>query len=257
QALHEAERGAEQEGQGDHEGGTHAVAVEQRRREHGGERDHRAHREVDSAGEDDEGHADGGDGQERIVDEEVQEDLEREEAVEEERARAEHQDEQRQGDRQGQQTRVHPEPSASGQRQGGGGRLGARGRGGGGVEVVHGAASPIWPSAAMRFRIRSDCRMLTTKTTSAFTTRVTSGGTPTEQMVVVSVWVMRARTTLPRGVKRPPESDVPPRTTARMASSSRSRPALFPSALFTLELTIRPAIPAQRPQTAYTQKVME
>ena len=58
-------------------------------------------------------------------------------------------------------------------------------------------------------------------------------------------------------VKRPPESDVPPRTTARMASSSRSRPALFPSALFTLELTISPAIPAQRPQTAYTQKVME
>src|SRR2546425_12240240 len=76
-------------------------------------------------------------------------------------------------------------------------------------------------------------------------------------MVVVSAWMMRAPTTLPRRVKRPPESEVPPRTTERMASSSRSRPALYPSELFTLELTIRPAIPAQRQQTEYTQNVKE
>src|SRR5256884_8246286 len=38
-ALHEAERGAEQQREGDDGGRAHPVALEQRRREHGGERD--------------------------------------------------------------------------------------------------------------------------------------------------------------------------------------------------------------------------
>jgi len=53
----------------------------------------------------------------RVVDEEVQEHLEREEAVEEHRPRAEHQHEQGEGDRQRQQTRIHPQAGASGHRQ--------------------------------------------------------------------------------------------------------------------------------------------
>ena len=69
-------------------------------------------------------------------------------------------------------------------------------------------------------------------------------------MVVVSVWMMSAPSTLPTRVNRPPFSEVPPSTTARIASSSKSRPALLPSALFTLEVMISPAMPAQRPQKA-------
>ena len=69
-------------------------------------------------------------------------------------------------------------------------------------------------------------------------------------MLVVSVWMISAPSTLPRRLKRPPSSEVPPSVTARMASSSSSCPALLPSALFTFELIISPAMPAVRPQKA-------
>ncbi len=60
--------------------------------------------------------------------------------------------------------------------------------------------------------------------------------------------MMSAPITLPARLKRPPVSAVPPSVTARMASSSISWPALLPSALFTLELMSRPAMPAHAPQ---------
>ena len=62
--------------------------------------------------------------------------------------------------------------------------------------------------------------------------------------------MMSAPMRLPTRLNLPPESDVPPSTTARMASSSNSNPALLPSALLTFELTIRPAMPAHSPQMA-------
>ena len=63
--------------------------------------------------------------------------------------------------------------------------------------------------------------------------------------MVVSVWMISAPTTVPARENRPPASEVPPMTTARIASSSIHRPALLPSAPETLELIISPAMPAQ------------
>ena len=58
----------------------------------------------------------------------------------------------------------------------------------------------------------------------------------------------RAPTTVPPIENRPPSSEVPPITTARIASSSIHRPALLPSAAEVLELIIRPAMPAHTAQ---------
>ena len=48
---------------------------------------------------------------------------------------------------------------------------------------------------------------------------------------------------------------MPPRTTARIASSSIHSPALLPSALETFELIISPAIPAHRPEKTYASRI--
>ena len=93
---------------------------------------------------------------------------------------------------------------------------------------------------------------LTASTTAALTTSVASGGTPIEYVVYVSVWMMSAPSTVPARLKRPPSSDVPPSVTARIASSSSSRPALLPSALRTFELMRMPAIAAVSPEKPYT-----
>ena len=63
--------------------------------------------------------------------------------------------------------------------------------------------------------------------------------------------MISAPMTVPPRENRPPVSDVPPMTTARIASSSIHRPALLPSALETLELIISPAMPAQSAQNTY------
>ena len=81
--------------------------------------------------------------------------------------------------------------------------------------------------------------------TTALNTSVTSGGMPATYTVVVSVCRISAPTSVPEMEYRPPVSSVPPRTTARIASSSIHSPALLASAAVTLELIIRPARPAQ------------
>ncbi|MNS92371.1 hypothetical protein D3C72_1265060 [compost metagenome] len=53
---------------------------------------------------------------------------------------------------------------------------------------------------------------------------------------------------LPTRLNLPPAKEVPPKVTARMASSSSIRPALFASALLMFELIIRPDRPAQAAQ---------
>ena len=63
-----------------------------------------------------------------------------------------------------------------------------------------------------------------------------------------SVCRISAPISVPTRLKRPPSSKVPPRATARMASSSIIRPALLPSALFTLDAMITPATAAVTPQ---------
>ena len=53
-----------------------------------------------------------------------------------------------------------------------------------------------------------------------------------------------APTSVPAREKRPPASDVPPITTARIASSSIHSPALLASAALVLPAIISPAMPA-------------
>ncbi len=84
-------------------------------------------------------------------------------------------------------------------------------------------------------------------TTSALNTGVTAGGTPRKVIVEARVWMMNTPTTVPASVNLPPISEVPPSTTARMASSSMLMPALFASAAMMFELYRMPANPASRP----------
>ena len=60
--------------------------------------------------------------------------------------------------------------------------------------------------------------------------------------------MISAPSTVPPMENRPPASEVPPMTTARIASSSIHRPALLPSAPETLAVTMKPAMPAQNAQ---------
>src|SRR5690606_16103072 len=62
-------------------------------------------------------------------------------------------------------------------------------------------------------------------------------------------------TSVPDRLNLPPESAVPPMTTARIASSSMNRPALLASAAMVSALMSRPASPANRPDAAYTVQV--
>ena len=63
-------------------------------------------------------------------------------------------------------------------------------------------------------------------------------------IVVASVWMSRAPIMVPVREKRPPAREVPPMTTARIASSSIHRPALFASAALVFPAIISPATPA-------------
>ena len=81
------------------------------------------------------------------------------------------------------------------------------------------------------------------------TIRVSSLGTLLVKIVVVTAWMISAPITDPTSKNRPPASDVPPITTARIASSSKYNPALFASAAAMSPATINPASPAHRPLT--------
>ena len=69
--------------------------------------------------------------------------------------------------------------------------------------------------------------------------------------------MMNAPITVPPSEKRPPASDVPPITTARMASISRNSPVLFGSAAVASDVIIRPARPANTAHTMYTVHVID
>ena len=59
-----------------------------------------------------------------------------------------------------------------------------------------------------------------------------------------------APTSVPVSENRPPASDVPPMTTARIASSSIHSPRLLALTELVLAAMISPATPAQRPAKA-------
>ncbi len=75
-----------------------------------------------------------------------------------------------------------------------------------------------------------------------------NAGTPIAYMEVVIACITSAPIMLASREKRPPAMDVPPITTARMASSSRLKPMLLASEVLMFELATSPAIPAQKPQ---------
>ena len=97
----------------------------------------------------------------------------------------------------------------------------------------------------------------TAATTPALNTSVISGAMPRMRIIVVIVWMMNAPITVPASEKRPPASEVPPITTARMASISRNSPVLLGSAAVASEVIISPARPAQSAHTMYTVQVIE
>ena len=68
--------------------------------------------------------------------------------------------------------------------------------------------------------------------------------------VRASVAMKSAPTRVPVRENRPPASDVPPMTTARMASSSIHRPRLLALTELVLAAITRPAKPAQNPEKA-------
>ena len=59
--------------------------------------------------------------------------------------------------------------------------------------------------------------------------------------------MMKAPISVPASENRPPASEVPPMTTARIASSSMNSPIELGSAEVELDVNIRPARPAQNP----------
>ena len=93
EALQRAERRAEHQHQR-HGGVGIPARVEQRRGDHRRQRDDRAHRQVDAARQDHEGHAHRDDAQEGVVDEQVEEHLRRQEPVVADGAERRHRDEQ-------------------------------------------------------------------------------------------------------------------------------------------------------------------
>src|SRR5579859_70878 len=69
-------------------------------------------------------------------------------------------------------------------------------------------------------------------------------------------WMISAPQTASKRLNRPPNSDVPPITTARMASSSSQRPALLASAPMMSAAATMPASAAQRPHHMYTAMII-
>lgn len=86
--------------------------------------------------------------------------------------------------------------------------------------------------------------------TSDLISRLKVGGTPPITSVVASAWMTSAPTTESQSEKRPPASEAPPMTTARIASSSSQSPALFASAPWMSAVTTMPASAAQSPEIA-------
>ena len=92
-----------------------------------------------------------------------------------------------------------------------------------------------------------DWRMQTTKTTPALNTSVLRGVIAMiTKLSIVSM--MNAPISEPAKENRPPANEVPPITTARMASNSMNKPIEFGSAEVEFDVSMSPARPAQKEQ---------
>ena len=86
-------------------------------------------------------------------------------------------------------------------------------------------------------------------TTTPLTAKIEFALTPIAYMEVVTACMTNAPMTLANSENRPPDPiNVPPMTTARMASTSKFRPILVASDVLIFEVPIMPATPAQKPQ---------
>ena len=85
-------------------------------------------------------------------------------------------------------------------------------------------------------------------TTTALIAWRAKAGTPIAYMDWVIACITNAPIMLASRENRPPDMEVPPITTANMASSSVVSPILLASDVLTFELATSPAIPAQKPQ---------
>src|SRR5690606_36345018 len=156
-------------------------------------------REINAAGENDEGHAHRGNAQKGIVGEEIAEHACRKHVGELHHRQGIGDDEdERRGKKRTERTVHFLAPAEAGRRRDGASR----------------EASGDWIRRTM-------------KISPALTMRLNSGGKPETRMPVFIAWMMSAPTTASGTEKRPPRSEVPPMTTARMASSSSQRPALL------------------------------
>ena len=143
-AAPKAAQSSEDRDEGDQR--RHAAALDRERDEHGGEADHRADRQIDAAGDDDEGHAGRDDAEKGVVGEQIGDHAGRGEVGKLQRA------ERKAGD----------EDHGRDQRRAAGAlmRCALRSRG----------TMPARPDS------RGDCSSSTTSTTTALTTRLNSGG---------------------------------------------------------------------------------
>ncbi len=103
-AHRRAEQQADHKDQGERDEGRNTQALDRDREEHRGEADHRADRKVDTAGDNDKGHADGNDAKKSVVGEKVGDDASRKEVRELQRAEQESGDEHGRRDQDGEQT---------------------------------------------------------------------------------------------------------------------------------------------------------
>src|SRR5690606_12270346 len=214
------------------------------------------------AGQDDERHADREDDEERVVDEQVRQHAGGQEVVVAGTTDRDDQGEHHEGPDDGHVAPVDAQATSDGPPPRGllplPGRPRRSGRGVFGGDGGHQAATSSGRAARCRARaanfsrMRGDCRSVTAITTSALNSGVTSGEMPTIVTVRVRVVMIRTPTSVPESENLPPCSDVPPMTTARIASSSMNRPALLASAAITLDARMRPARPEKRPESAKT-----
>src|SRR5690606_38840330 len=225
-----AHGGTEQRGDGKQQGEDGKRRQPGVAQEHGdedtGKGDHRADRQIDSARQDDEGHADRGDSEKGIVGQKIADHPSGEHRRELRVAQGVGEDEDNYGRDQRQGARVHWVT----------------------VSALRDAAGFSRRKKNTADCTAGDCSTRMTRTITALMTRLNSGGKPESRMPVLMAWIVIAPISEARMEKRPPSSEVPPMTTARMASSSSHSPALLASAPLMSAAAMTPASAAQSPE---------
>src|SRR5699024_8677728 len=183
------------------------------------------HGQVDASADDHEGQAHREDDQVRVVDEQVRDGAELEDAPVGELAVEEHQHEDHQCGDRGQGIGAREQLQAHALEAGAGRRFGwGRDRGAHAATASFGASDGVEAVLDRRARnsarTRSDCSRHRAMITMALNAGVAEEEIPRNTTVLSSVAMSRAPTAAPVLLNFPPASEVPPMTTARIASIS-------------------------------------